>query len=160
MAIYFSGEEIVEMGIKIEEMGQKFYETYANKAKDEKVMDLFKYLGEEEKRHKQIFQNILDSIEKGEFYISYSDEEVDRYFKAIIDTRIFSDEDSAIQLAKSAKDEMEAINFAILFEKDTIVFFYGFLDFVKEKTRDIVMRLVEEEKSHIKQLYEIKSKME
>jgi len=55
---------------------------------------------------------------------------------------------------------MEAINFAISFEKDTIIFFYGFLDFVKEKTRDIVMRLVEEEKSHIKQLYEIKSKME
>jgi len=85
MAIYFSGEEIVEMGIKIEEMGQKFYETYVNKAKDEKVKDLFKYLGEEEKRHKQIFQNILDSIEKGEFYISYGDEEVDRYFKAIVD---------------------------------------------------------------------------
>ena len=160
MAIYFSGEEIVEMGIKIEEMGQKFYETYANDTKDEKVKDLFKYLEEEEKRHKQIFQNMLESMEKGEFSISYSDEEVDRYFQAIVDTKIFSSTDAAIQLAKTAKNEIEAVNYALSFEKDTIIFYYGFLDFVKEKTRDVVMKLVEEEKRHILKLHEIKGKME
>ena len=159
MVIYFSSEEIVEMGIKIEEMGEKFYATYAEKTKDEKMKDLFKFLEQEEVRHKETFQNILNSMQKGEFSISYDDEEVDKYFQAIIDSRIFSDDESAIRLAKSAKNEKEAVNYALSFEKDTVVFYYGFLDLVKEKTKDVVMKLIDEEKKHIKKLHEIKSEM-
>jgi rubrerythrin len=160
MAIYFSGEEIVEMGINIEEMGEKFYTSYISETKNEKVKDLFKFLANEEAKHKQVFQNILDSLHKGEFVISYSDEEVSKYFEAIVDARVFSDEGYAIQLAKTAKDEIEALRFAISFEKDTIVFYYGFLDLVKEKTKDIIMKLINEEKKHLKLLHDIKIAVE
>ena len=86
MSIFFSGEEIVEMGIKIEEMGELFYETYAEDAKDEKIKNLFKYLAAEEIKHKNTFQEIHDSMKKGEFSMSITDEEeVGLYFEAIVE---------------------------------------------------------------------------
>ena len=127
MAILFSGEEIVEMGIKIEEMGELFYDSYAKDTKDEKVKNLFEFLAGEEMKHKKAFQEIHDSMKRGEFSMSISeDEEVGLYFKAIVESRIFSDADSAIKLAESVKTELEAINYALLFEKDTLIFYYGF----------------------------------
>lgn len=160
MAIYFSGEEIVEMGINIEEMGEKFYTSYISETKNEKVKDLFRFLANEEVKHKQVFQQLLDSLQKGEFVISYSDEEVDKYFNAVIDARVLGDEGYAIRLAKTAKNEIEAIGFAMSFEKDSIVFYYGFLDLVKEKTEEVIMKLINEEKKHLKLLYDIKTTME
>ena len=160
MAIYFSGEEIVEMGIKIEEMGQKFYESYAGYTEEEEIKNLFTFLAGEEIKHKLRFQEILDSMKKGEFSISYDSEPVDEYFKAIINTRIFTDPGSAIQLAKSSKNAVEAVNNAIIFEKDTLVFFYGFFELIKDETKNIIWKLIEEEKSHIRMLHDMKNKIQ
>ncbi|MFC1558357.1 ferritin family protein [candidate division KSB1 bacterium] len=160
MAIYYSGEEIVEMGIKIEEMGQNFYESYVDVTEDEEIKKLFTFLAGEEVKHKIRFQEILDSMKKGEFSISFDDESVDEYFKAIVNTRIFTDPESAIQLAKSSKNAVEAVNNAIIFEKDTLVFFYGFLELVKDETKDTIWKLIKEEKSHIKMLHDIKNEIQ
>ena len=156
MSIYFSGEEIVEMGIKIEEMGQNFYESYAKDTKDEEIKKLFTFLAGEEVKHKKRFQKILDSMKRGEFSIVFDSEAVDQYFEAIVNTRIFTTPESAISLAKSSRDAIEAVNNAIAFEKDTLVFFYGFMEIVKDETREVIMKLVDEEKSHIRMLYDIK----
>jgi len=115
VSIYFTGQELVEMGVKIEEIGKQFYESYAKDSKDDKIRDLFLFLAEEEVKHKQKFIEILDSMERGEFIISYNNEEVDNYFRAIVDTKIFSDEDTAIQLAKNSKGKLEVINYALSF---------------------------------------------
>lgn len=159
MSIYFTGQELVEMGVKIEEIGKQFYESYAKDSKDDKIRDLFLFLAEEEVKHKQKFIEILDSMERGEFIISYNYEEVDNYFRAIVDTKIFSDEDTAIQLAKNSKGKLEVINYALSFEKDTLIFYYGFIDIVKEKTKDVVDKLINEEKSHVVKLSEIKNRI-
>lgn len=159
MSIYFTGQELVEMGVKIEEIGKQFYESYAKDSKDDKIRDLFLFLAEEEVKHKQKFIEILDSMERGEFIISYNNEEVDNYFRAIVDTKIFSDEDTAIQLAKNSKGKLEVINYALSFEKDTLIFYYGFIDIVKEKTKDVVDKLINEEKSHVVKLSEIKNRI-
>ena len=160
MPIYFSGEEIVEMGIKIEEMGEFFYRTYADNSKDEKIKELFEYLAKEELKHKEIFQGFYDSMQKNEFSFSYSlNEEVALYFKAIVESRIFIDSESAIKLVEKAKTELEAINFALSFEKDTLIFYYGFIELVKENTKAIIQKSVDEEKKHIRQLFEFKSKI-
>ena len=65
----------------------------------------------------------------------------------------------AIQQVKNSQDELEAIDHAIAFEKDTLVFYYGFMDIVKEETKHVISQLVDEEKSHIVKLYEIKNKI-
>lgn len=159
MSIYFTGQELVEMGVKIEEIGKQFYESYAKYSKDDKIRDLFLFLAEEEAKHKQKFLEILDSMERGEFTISYNDEEVDNYFRAIVDTKIFSDKEAAIKLAKNSEGELEAINYALSFEKETLIFYYWFIDIVKEKTKDVIDKLINEEKSHIVKLSEVKNRI-
>ena len=52
------------MGIKIEEMGQNFYESYVEVTEDEEIKKLFTFLAGEETKHKLRFQEILDSMKK------------------------------------------------------------------------------------------------
>ena len=160
MGIFYSGQEILEMAIIIEEKGFEFYNTYAEDAKNEKIKKLFEYLGGEEINHKKMFQGFLDGIEKGEFSISYANEEVEQYFKAVVDSRVFDDPNFAIQLAKDTEDEIKAIDLAIGFEKDTILFYYELVGLVKEKTKDIIMDIIKEEKKHVQNLSKIKSELQ
>ena len=160
MVIFHSGQEILEMAIIIEERGVEFYSTYAEGAKNEDIKKLFQYLASEEVNHKKTFQEFLDSLKKEEFTLSYANEEVERYFSAIIDSRVFDDPNFAIQLAKDAENEIDAVNLAIGFEKDSIVFYQGFMDLVKEGTKDIIQNIIEEEKKHIQNLSKIKSELQ
>ena len=160
MGIFHSGQEILEMAIIMEERGFEFYSTYAEGTKDEKIKKLFEYLGGEEINHKKTFQGFLDDMGKEEFSISYSNEEVELYFKAIIDSRVFDDPNFAIQLAKDTEDEIKAIDLAIGFEKDTILFYQELMGLVKETTKGIIMNIIEEEKKHVQNLSKIKNELQ
>ena len=72
------------------------------------------------------------------------------------DSSFFVGGDKNINLAAKTKDEKEAVDFAIGFEKDTLLFFYQILDIVKSADRPVVEKIVQEEKEHIKKLAEIK----
>ena len=122
MVIFHSGEEIIEMAIIIEERGFEFYSTYAKDAENEKIKSLFEHLADEEIKHKRTFQEFLENLKKEEFTLLYAEEDVDLYFTAIVNSRIFENPEFAIQLAKDVKNEIEAIDHAIEFEKDSILF--------------------------------------
>lgn len=159
MKIFHSGEEILEMAVILEERGFEFYTTYKENAKDDKIKELFQYLADEEANHKKTFQEFLDNLSKKEFTLTYSDEEVLQYFSAIVDARVFDNPDFAIQLAKDTKDELEAVNLAIGFEKDSIVFYEGLMGLVNEKSKNTVTKIIEEEKKHIQNLSKIRHEL-
>lgn len=53
------------------------------------------------------------------------------------------------------KTAADAVNYALGFEKETLLYFYGVRDAVKEK--DVVDEVINEEKSHIMWLNAFKS---
>jgi len=159
MGIYFSGEEVIGMGIKIEEQGEQYYRTFANKTNNEKVKEIFEFLATEEVKHKSIFKGFQEKFGNEDFVTPLDQEEVGAYMRAIIDSRIFSDPEGAINVAKNARDELDAIEKAISFEKDTILFFHEVGKFVKENQQTIIQKLIDEERSHIQKLVEIKESL-
>jgi len=158
MNIFFSVQEVVEMAINTERSGQAFYQTASKLAKEKNLKELFQYLAEEEGKHLKVFQGLYNSLKQGPGTTPYNWEEAKLYLKALVDSRFFTGPDKAINLVKEAKSEIETVNLAINFEKDTLLFFYEMLEATKSQDRDLVKKIIEEEKKHIRRLSTMKSK--
>ena len=157
MSVFFSVREVVEMAISTERSGEAFYQTASKLARENSLEELFRYLAEEEGEHLKTFQGFYDTLKKGPEVTPYDWEEAKLYLKALVDSRFFTGPDKAINLAQEAKSELEAVNSAIGFEKDTLLFFYQMLEVVKLGDRDLVKKIIEEEKKHIRKLSTMKS---
>jgi len=159
MNIFFSVQEVVEMAINTERSGQAFYQTASKLAKEKNLKEFFRYLAEEEGKHLKVFQGLYNSLKQGPEKTPYNWEEAKLYLKALVDSRFFTGSDKAINLVKEAKSEIETVNSAINFEKDTLLFFYEMLEVTKSHDRDLVKKIIEEEKKHIRRLSTMKGKL-
>jgi len=155
MSILLSGSEVFSMAMEIEKSGYAFYKTVAGTSGSEPLKQLFTFLAEQEIQHYEFFEKL--SKENAEFDINEDDwEEISDYIRATTESRFFIGEDKAINLAKSVSDPEEAIDIAIGFEKDTLLFFYELLNVTPEASKNAAQQIVEEEKRHIRLLSEKK----
>jgi rubrerythrin len=155
----FTIQEIVEIAIEIEKNGEVFYRMLSESSNTATVRDLFKSLSEAEKKHKAKFEEILKSV--GGYQISeiYYVDEYMGYMKAIADEQVFKKDLSAIDVAKSVKSSKEAIELAIDFEKDSIIFLHEMQDIIDEGEKDTVTKLLNEERDHLRRLSAMKMQM-
>jgi len=158
MSILLSGEEIFTMAKEIEKSGEAYYRNVAASTESADLKDLFEYLADQEVRHFQYFDNL--SREYPEFTIDAEEwEQTSAYIKATTDSRFFVGEDRAISLARTVADPIKAIDIAIGFEKDTLLFFYELLNVTPENSRAAAREIVEEEKRHVQLLSERKKRL-
>ncbi|HOK41686.1 MAG TPA: ferritin family protein [bacterium] len=159
MGNIFSIKEVIDIAIEIEKNGKNFYHQMLNKVKDEKAQEIFEYLEEEEEKHIKTFEKILMLL-KSETDIeidtsTLSDEYYD-YLKALSDEHIFTKQ-KAIEFEKMAVSDLQAIELAIGMEKDSILFYDEIKKIVKEKERDLVDKIIEQEKTHLYKLTSLKN---
>jgi len=159
MSIKFSGHEVIEMAIQIEQKGYDFYKLLEDKAKRTVMKNLFHWLADEEKKHIQVFENLRETFIRINVDELQNWEEASLYFKSLVDTKVFPANNDGIYLGKELEDEIGAIHIAISFEKDNILYFQEIRDLIEEKEKKIINKLINEEKNHIMKLIEIKKKV-
>ena len=159
MITKFSGNEVIEMAIQIEQRGYDFYTVLENNAKKENMRNLFKWLANEEKKHITVFKKLRETFDKIDIIEIHNWDEVALYFKSLIETKVFPDTADGKYLKKELEDEIGAIHIAISFEKDNILYFQEIRDIVEENEKKIINKLINEEKSHIMRLLEIKKQI-
>jgi len=157
MSIFFSMREVIEMAIATERSGQAFYQNASKLARENSLKELFQYLAEEEEKHLKTFQDFYNTLKEKPEITPYNWEEAKLYLEALVDSKFFASPEKAINLAKEAKDELEVINSAINFEKDTLLFFYQISEMIK--SQELVKKIIEQEKKHIQRLSAMKSKL-
>jgi hypothetical protein len=74
-------------------------------------------------------------------------EEVSRYLRAIVESEFFLGKGKSLPSLDHVKTAADAVKFAVGFEKETLLYFYGVRDLIQEK--GVISRIIEEEKSHI-----------
>lgn len=157
MGNIFAGSEIVEIGIQIEKNGRDFYNTLAAKSKKPGAQEVFKYLAGEEEKHIAAFQKILGSLEKYEPAEAYPGEYF-AYMNALASGYVFTQKDKGEEVAKMVKADAEAIDLAIGFEKDSIIFYEGMKKVVPEYDQKVIAELIGQEQKHLMQLTDLKKK--
>ena len=159
MSIFFSMREVIEMAIAMERSGQAFYQNASKLARENSLKELFQYLAEEEEKHLKTFQDFYNTLKEKPEITPYNWEEAKLYLEALVDSKFFASPEKAINLAKEAKDELEVINSAMNFEKETLLFFYQILEMIKSQEQELVKKIIEQEKKHIQRLSTMKSKL-
>ncbi|MBL7129945.1 MAG: ferritin family protein [Candidatus Omnitrophica bacterium] len=155
MANVFTGSEIVGIGIQIEKNGRDYYNILFERSKNQKAKDVFKFLAGEEERHIAVFQKILEKVEKYEPTETYPGE-YSSYMNTLADEYVFAQKDKGSQIAKNTKDDKEAVDLGIRFEKDSIIFYEGMKKVSQEHEHKIIEKLIEQEQNHLKQLSDLK----
>ncbi len=158
MGNVFSGSEIVELGIQIEKNGRDFYDTLIKMSKNKQAKDIFKYLAGEEERHIAAFKKILDSVGKYEPPEAYPGEYF-AYMNALASDYVFTQDNKGTEIAKETKNDSEAVDLGIGFEKDSIVFYEGTKKAVPEYDQKILDGLIAQEQDHLKKLSELKKSL-
>ena len=158
MSISFSGSELINIAIGIEGRGIVFYDVMAKSTQNEAAREVFNYLADMERGHIQIFQGMLGEADKYQPSPSQAGEYT-TYLQALVDSAIFTDDLVTSEMATQAESDIEALELAIGAEKDSILFYYEMRDIMPQRAQPTVNRVIAEEKSHLRQLSELKKKL-
>ncbi|GBE04417.1 rubrerythrin [bacterium BMS3Abin10] len=148
----FSISEAVELAQQTERLGYEFYTAMSKRfEKDEKLKGLFETLAFKEQTHEKIFSELKGKVkdERPENL-----EEVSRYLRAIVESEFFLGKEKSLPPLEHVKSVAGAVNFALSFEKETLLYFYNLRDVVTEK--EIIDEIIKEEKEHVVWLREYK----
>ena len=156
MGNIFAGSEIVQLGIQIEKNGQDFYNTLSAQTKNEKAKGLFAYLAGEEAKHIQFFKKILEKTTKYE-PAGLDAEEYYAYMNALASEHVFTQKDKGEEAARKIKNDGQAVDIGIGFEKESIIFYEGMKKTVPDYDQVIIDQLIAQEQSHLMQLLELKA---
>lgn len=151
MAI-FRATDIIEMAMELEKSGEIFYSEVAKKADTPEVRALFGDLAEQEKNHHAAFKKMSGTVWD---QTPTAEEEWDQYLmylQATIQSAFFEGSDKALSLAEQVTDEQEALQMALGFEKETMLFFYDLRDKVSDADKPVVDGIIDEERNHMRRL--------
>lgn len=163
MSFDFNADEIFQIGVQIETNGQRFYEAIAKNTSDPSVKKLFSDLSRWESQHIELFkklrQRLPDSAKRGDLFDP--NQELYLYVKATADSHVFLRNKDIPELASKCKTPMEALDLAVAFEKDSVVFYTTMKKWVPEHLgKGEIDTLIDEEVSHIFILTQKKKELE
>ncbi len=153
MAGIFNAHDLLELALQIERNGHAFYTAVSRTAKASTLRDLCLFLAGEEEKHLAIFQGLLEKVGRRPLPESYAGE-YQAYVEALAGSRVFVGDDAWRRLAEEAKTDVQALNTAIQFEKDTILFFVEMRGLLARRDQPIVAELVNQERQHVRKLVE------
>lgn len=157
-AAMFSANQMIDIAIQTEQAGRAFYEAAVQHSDEPQVRSLCQWLAEEESTHEQTFrrlgQDVPPEIEPKEWPAERAE-----FIDALLGSRFMPKPEEAEALVEdmSAGD---ILDFALNFEKDTIMFLYEMRDMVPVSAVDKVNEIIAEEKAHVSRIMKAKAALE
>ncbi len=147
----FSASEMVDIAVQLEQNGYAFYQGAANLAHLEEVKRLLDFLAKEEQRHESAFQSMQP--EEGEHRPApeYPGQK-SAYIQALLEERLLPSDEVVDKVLPGLKSDAEVLEFALGFEKDTILFYYEMRHMMGGAHREIMDDILEQEKLHVERL--------
>lgn len=151
MSVLLEKRDIINVAIRIEENGERFYTETSKKAKTGEVRELLSFLAREESRHKEVFSDILNKANLSNENLS---DEYLSYLKAYTDRLIFNTETD--EFNKGDIDQIRVLDFAIQRELDSILYYHEIKAIVPHSEHPLIDKIISEERSHFEKLSRIK----
>ena len=158
MSISLSGSELIDIAVGIERRGIIFYDVMIRTTEDTAARDVFQHLADMEHEHIRIFQSMLSEADKYQLSETYAGKD-DAYLQALLDNTVFTDDMITSEMATQADSDIGALELAITAEKDSILFYYEMKEVIPQLAQPTVNKIIVEEKSHLRQLSELKKKL-
>jgi len=142
----FTAAQMVDIAIQTEQTGTAFYTAAARSTEDPQIHALCEWLADQEKAHERAFRMMRDEL--GDTGDGEWPEHRHEFIKHLLSSRFVPDP-ADVDDVVDGMTPGGILNFALHFEKDTVLFLYEMRDMVSESERAHVNALIEEEKKHI-----------
>ena len=152
MAGIFKATDILLAAQEVETRGEVFYNRLVETTTDPKLKDLFIFLAGEETKHREIFAKLYERVGEVELPAWAEEDEYVGYLKYLLDSHTLFRLGDVDNLKKYMGSPEEAIETAMGFEKDTILFFVEMQEFVPEGEKKYIKACIDEERSHLRLL--------
>jgi rubrerythrin len=141
----YSVSEVIEQAVQTEKLGFDFYTKMAKKFLDDQgLQDLFTTLAAKERQHEAVFSDLKEKMADRNFE---NWEEAGKYMRSIVESEFFLGSNKSLPSLEHIGSIKEAVNFAIGFEKETLLYFYHMRDALGDG--DAIDKIIKEEQSHI-----------
>lgn len=141
----YSIREIIEQAIQTERLGYTFYTSMAEKFKDnEELNKLLAVLADQELKHEKHFAELKEKLGDEELE---NWEEASLYLRAIVESEFFLGSKKSLPSMKTLDRGDAVIRYAINFEKESLLYYLGLQDVVKDN--ELLNEIITEEKRHI-----------
>lgn len=145
--MYYSGQEIIDIAVRIEENGNAFYNAAATLIHDQPdIRGLFFDLAEKEVMHIAVFQKLAEKFDAESFDFGVQD--ATDYINHLAESHIFGKPEAGKKLAGSIKTPKEGLEIAYQFENDSVAFYTELLKFTRSNSKALVQQIIDEEKEH------------
>ena len=144
--------DIVEMAMELEKSGEAFYRAVADKATTPGVKALFVDLAEQEARHYAAFSRLSAVVRDKPIMLAEEWDEYLDYLGATVQSAFFEGPDKALVAAESVTSAKQAIQMAMAFEKETMLFFHDLRDVAAGRDEEVIARIIDVERTHLKRL--------
>jgi rubrerythrin len=152
MAGIFKATDILLAAQEVETRGEVFYNRLVQTTSDKKLKDMFSFLAGEETKHREIFRKLYERVGEVELPAWAEEDEYVDYLKFLLDSHTLFRLGDVDHLRNYMGTPEEAIETAMGFEKDTILFFVEMQEFVPEGEKKYVKACIDEERSHLRLL--------
>lgn len=158
--VHFTGKEILEIAVRIEENGLRFYTDAGTASKTTRTKELFRQLAEEERNHIRVFTDFKKLIKETAPDGPFDPDEADAplYLRALADAEVMRPGEGG-KTAERLSSERAVFDFAIQMEKDSLLFYYEMSRMIREKDKAVVDNLIEQEKSHLTRLSTLRDEL-
>ncbi|HNY01111.1 MAG TPA: ferritin family protein [Bacteroidales bacterium] len=149
--MYYSGQEIVEIAVRIEENGNEFYTAAAAMIHGQNdIKGLFLDLAEKEILHISIFQKLAEKFDADTF--DFSSPDATDYINHLAESHIFGKPESGKALAATLTTPRQGLEAAFKFENDSVAFYTELLKYTRSDSKKLVQQIIEEEKEHAEEI--------
>lgn len=152
MAGIFKASDILLAAQEVETRGEVFYNRLVETAGDDKLKETFRFLANEESKHREIFRKLYERLGQVELPAWAEEDEYASYLRFLIDSHTLFRLGDVDKISALACTREEAIQTAMGFEKDTILFFTEMREFVPEGEKKHIQDCIEEERAHLRLL--------
>jgi rubrerythrin len=154
VSIPYYGDELINIAIGIERRGIMFYDVLARSTGDARTREIFQYLSGMEREHIRAFEGMLGAADREEHPETYAGE-YGAYLQALADSAVFPDDATTSELVSQAEGDLAAVALGIGAEKDSILFYYEMMELASPREKAMIRKIINEEKSHLRQLTEL-----
>jgi rubrerythrin len=152
---HYSPREVIEQAIQTERLGHDFYRSMSQKFNEhDKLKSLFETLAAKELQHEKKFSELKKCIKESE---PEEWKEVSPYLRAIVESEFFLGKNKSLPSIQHLSKMEDALSYALGFERETLLYYIGLKDIVEGK--DVINEIINEEKSHIVWLNELKTEL-
>lgn len=149
-----NARQLVQHAVRLEENGERFYRSWAERVEDPQQKEFFVYLADEEVKHRQLFEilarEVSDRPMDSDVYGEYM-----AYMQGVVDDTLFNEKVYGGEMAK-IDTLAEAVEFAMRQELDSVLFYLELKTFVPAEQEEMIEAIVKEERRHYATLLKFK----